>query len=221
MPLKMSPGILVKYLRSLAAAPLNRRWLAGLGGEQCLVLTYHRVLPRDEVDSWLEPGIYVTPGTLRCHIRFIIKYCDIVAVDRLGKKEAGHRKNRKPLCILTFDDGWLDFYTHAWPVLRKENVPSVVYLPTGLIGRNDIFWTDRLARLLEQKSGRAILGEQAKQIALPGGEVLGSSGLGKAIEHIKGYPWYQIDELLSSCEHKAGVSATRGSRSFMSWEEVS
>lgn len=40
---------------------------------------------------------------------------------------------QKPI-ILTFDDGYIDFYLNAYPILRKYNFKAVSFLPTGLIG---------------------------------------------------------------------------------------
>lgn len=39
----------------------------------------------------------------------------------------------KPV-VLTFDDGYENFYRVAFPILRKYNFQSVVFIPTGLIG---------------------------------------------------------------------------------------
>lgn len=39
----------------------------------------------------------------------------------------------KPI-VLTFDDGYEDFYTYAYPVLKKYNITATVFLPTGLLG---------------------------------------------------------------------------------------
>ncbi len=49
---------------------------------------------------------------------------------------------RKPLpertLALTFDDGFLDFHTHAAPVLLRLNLPAIVFLPIAHVGgRND------------------------------------------------------------------------------------
>lgn len=39
----------------------------------------------------------------------------------------------KPI-VLTFDDGYDDFYTYTYPVLKKYNITATVFLPTGLVG---------------------------------------------------------------------------------------
>jgi peptidoglycan/xylan/chitin deacetylase (PgdA/CDA1 family) len=38
------------------------------------------------------------------------------------------------LVVLTFDDGYQDFYTHAFPVLQQYGFAATVFLPTDFIG---------------------------------------------------------------------------------------
>jgi len=40
----------------------------------------------------------------------------------------------KPI-ILTFDDGYIDFYVNAFPILRKYGFHAVSFIPTGLINQ--------------------------------------------------------------------------------------
>ncbi|HWR05770.1 polysaccharide deacetylase family protein [Sporomusa sp.] len=42
----------------------------------------------------------------------------------------------KPL-IITFDDGYLDNYTNAFPVLQKYSMKASFYIITGMMGNND------------------------------------------------------------------------------------
>ena len=156
----MNLGIFVKYIRSLILQKAICRKLKSVSSNHCVILTYHRILPKGQVTDRVEPGMYVTPSTLQDHIQFLKKYFEIVAINRIENHSAarGYKKSQKPCCVISFDDGWLDFYTHAWPVLREEGVPAVVYLPTNLIGTEKSFWTDRLARVLE-KSGVETLAE--------------------------------------------------------------
>ena len=47
--------------------------------------------------------------------------------------QQGH-KSREKAVIITFDDGFRDFYDRAFPILRKHGHTATVFLPTGFIG---------------------------------------------------------------------------------------
>jgi peptidoglycan/xylan/chitin deacetylase (PgdA/CDA1 family) len=42
------------------------------------------------------------------------------------------------LVVITFDDGYRDVYTTAFPVLRARGVPFVLYVSTGLVGVSSV-----------------------------------------------------------------------------------
>jgi len=46
--------------------------------------------------------------------------------------------------VITFDDGYLDNYTHAYPVLRKFNLSATIFLATDFIDSDNIpDWEER------------------------------------------------------------------------------
>lgn len=49
--------------------------------------------------------------------------------------EKFQRVNSARLAVITFDDGFRDFYTSALPVLRQYNFGATVFLPTAFIGK--------------------------------------------------------------------------------------
>jgi len=49
---------------------------------------------------------------------------------RLGRGE----RLERPHVFLTFDDGYLDNHTHAWPLLREHGFGGIVFLLTDLVG---------------------------------------------------------------------------------------
>jgi peptidoglycan/xylan/chitin deacetylase (PgdA/CDA1 family) len=41
--------------------------------------------------------------------------------------------------VITFDDGFADFYTHAWPRLRRHTHSATVFIATGYVGRTSLW----------------------------------------------------------------------------------
>jgi peptidoglycan/xylan/chitin deacetylase (PgdA/CDA1 family) len=61
------------------------------------------------------------------------------AVERL------HDRTLPPYTMaITFDDGYRNNYTYAFPVLRAHSVPATIYLTTDFIEKQKPLWVDRL-----------------------------------------------------------------------------
>lgn len=67
---------------------------------------------------------------------------DIVSLNDLWR----HRHSKYPLASITFDDGWRDNYTSAFPILHELGVSATVFVTTGKIGSNSPFWQQQLGR---------------------------------------------------------------------------
>jgi len=129
---------------------LKRR--AALQG-RAIVLAYHRVLP-SSAPTWSHPGIIVTPETFERQMRLLTRDFRPLTLAEFE----GHLATRTPFesgsCLVTFDDGWIDTYTEAWPILRRLRVPAVVFLPSSFIGSSTPFWQERLGMLVAAAAAR-------------------------------------------------------------------
>lgn len=47
--------------------------------------------------------------------------------------------------LVTFDDGFVDNFEIAFPILRKYQIPGIFFVSTGYIGTPDAFWFERVA----------------------------------------------------------------------------
>ncbi len=109
------------------------------------ILTYHRVLNKD-FDT-VEPGMFVSDKTFELQLKILSDNYNVLQIDDLvlGLKN-GHPLNNNTIAI-TFDDGWLDNYENAYPLLRKYNLPATIFLATSYINTNYNFWTDKLLHI--------------------------------------------------------------------------
>jgi peptidoglycan/xylan/chitin deacetylase (PgdA/CDA1 family) len=110
------------------------------------ILAYHRVVPRPWDDfAFDEEIISATPEVFEAQMRFVQKNFDVVSFSDLDKCEREGRDWPKRALIVTFDDGYRDNYTEAWPILRDLNLPATIFLTTGHIGESKLFWWDAIA----------------------------------------------------------------------------
>ncbi|MDP3989543.1 MAG: polysaccharide deacetylase family protein [bacterium] len=67
-------------------------------------------------------------------IQYIAKHRKVVCVSKLVEM-VRNGNGVKGLVSVTIDDAYEDAYTHAFPVIKKYNIPVSIFVPTGLIGR--------------------------------------------------------------------------------------
>jgi peptidoglycan/xylan/chitin deacetylase (PgdA/CDA1 family) len=80
--------------------------------------------------------MFITRCTFEMHLNEISKSHDIVSLEELVDRPLCSRRQ----CAITFDDGWLDNYQEAFPVLKKFGAPATIFLPVAMIGSGRNFW---------------------------------------------------------------------------------
>ncbi len=111
------------------------------------ILMYHSI--SDEPENGIHPyyRINTSPKRFAEHMQFLhdnyYKVIDLSEAVRLISAESSGSPNPPTFhpsnipqkkVVLTFDDGYKDFYTQAFPVLYQYNFTSTVFLPTAFIG---------------------------------------------------------------------------------------
>lgn len=188
--------------------------LKKLSRDRLLIIMYHRILPGHEAERAVQAGMYVKPEIFRLHLEFLKKRFYLVPISALGsvKTKAPDAPNGKPCCVLTFDDGWHDFYQYAFPNLKECRVPATVFLPTDFIGTKRWFWTDLLAYFLLQKKKASVKSNSfsVSKIVKELEQLRGSfeSCLETGIEMLKAFRIDEIEEILSELLERRNESPT-------------
>ena len=88
--------------------------------DKAIVLMYHRVLPEHQHQlSHSHDGIIVHDKTFAKHVSFLRRKFEIFDVHQFTDFLSNKLSVSRPACFITFDDGWHDNYTHAFPISRK------------------------------------------------------------------------------------------------------
>ena len=57
--------------------------------------------------------------------------------------------NDHPWVAITIDDGFLDNYTHAWPILQRYGIPATIFLATDFIDTGRPPWPTQIIEILD------------------------------------------------------------------------
>lgn len=99
------------------------------------ILTYHYIRVNPERSDRLGFALSVTPADFAAQMDWLAQngYNPITTEDLYGYLNGMRGLPSKPV-ILTFDDGYADFFTTALPILRSHNFVAVAYVVSGFVG---------------------------------------------------------------------------------------
>ena len=111
-----------------------------------IVLAYHRVVdPQSQLAGPWDPGqISCLPHQFEAQAAHLARNFNVLSFSRLKAAQQELTPIPPLSVILTFDDGYLDNYQIAYPILKKYGISAIIFLPTDYIDRQNVFWWDKL-----------------------------------------------------------------------------
>lgn len=103
---------------------------------QLTILSLHRISP--ERDFFFDP---IDPAVFDKLLGYVKSKYEVISFQELTELT---KFPNKPLLILSFDDGYFDFYEYALPILKKHNLPSNHNIVNECASFNSLIWTQRL-----------------------------------------------------------------------------
>lgn len=106
-----------------------------------VVLMLHRVAKYDKSRLVPNEDLKVSPAFLQ---KTIDKYkkasFSFLSLDEVYDVVTGRTLLEKPFVSFTLDDGYLDNYTNAYPIFKRNNVPFCIFVATDFPDRKAILW---------------------------------------------------------------------------------
>jgi peptidoglycan/xylan/chitin deacetylase (PgdA/CDA1 family) len=213
-------------LHSTGMLRLYERALCGRRGPRVYILLYHRVSDDDPTcrNMAISARIFRRQMDYLAHSR----YRPISLTTLLDYLE-GRTELAGDSIAITFDDGYRDNFTTAFPILREFGVPATIFLTTGLIDSQEAPWWDRvgnaIARLAPSRAPQACPDPRIpactwRQVraAARGSRRRGLVRATGIVESLKSLGGCQRDQIVAALE---GIADCGGDNSLMlTWEMV-
>lgn len=104
---------------------------------------YHRIA-KPESDVW---EICVSAENFQQHLQVLKKKGNVVPLHQLCNEVNANRFAANTIAI-TFDDGYIDNFTTAKPLLEKYGLPATFFISSGNIETDKEFWWDELENII-------------------------------------------------------------------------
>ncbi|MEQ1770355.1 MAG: polysaccharide deacetylase family protein [Devosia sp.] len=127
-----------------------------------VIFTLHRVLPDDPADFSPNAILQVRPDFLD----YVIKRVRALGLDIVDMDEAVRRIEstglERKFVVFTFDDAYRDNLRYALPVLRRNQCPFTLYVPTALVDGVGEVWWQALEDIIAAQQAIAVPGDDGE-----------------------------------------------------------
>lgn len=161
-----------------------------------------------------------SPDAFEAQIRFLRKHYRLLSMDDVCR-ELEERRDASQAVAITFDDGYRDLYTHAFPILRRYGVPATVYLTAAAIENGEISWYDRIfvAAMTTRRKYLSVEDHKLRTLALSSRE----SRIHAATEIVRAFRRYSNRARIAACkalEQEAEPPASELKDRMLSWTQI-
>lgn len=186
------------------------------------IFMFHRVLPAGE--KCYEPELATSLSNFESVLNWLNQNFDILSLEDVADANAKRKRSGRPVCSITFDDGWVDNYLYAFPLLRKRGIPATIFLPTRFIGTSRRFWQELLwlcdARLEATGGKIEAIAEVARRFPWfpPARDVLRDYGAARWFLMTR--PTEEAEEFAQALTELVRPAGAAEGRAFVNWSEV-
>lgn len=112
------------------------------------ILLYHYVEYVQDKDDTIRQSLNIQPYTFESQIKTLQNAgYSFLTAGELGEVLDGKKDLPPKPVVLTFDDGYRDFYTDVFPILKKYKVMATEYVVSGFIGKPNYMFEKQIKEI--------------------------------------------------------------------------
>ena len=184
-----------------------------------LVLNYHRIGDGDTTPFDAD-NFSATEEDFDAHMAFLAHHYEVISLDDLPE---ARRDPRGRYVMVTFDDGYRDNYSLAFPILRRYRLPATFFIATGFLDDPKLAWWDRIAWTVRGSQLRQLPASEwwggPYPLTDPASQELATRAV---LAAFKRTPGSYTDHFLAALCTAAGIEPPDelGAQSWMTWNHI-
>ncbi|MCA9115590.1 MAG: polysaccharide deacetylase family protein [Planctomycetaceae bacterium] len=187
-----------------------------------LVLNYHRI--GSSVGELFDHALWsATARDFSRQVRWLASRFQLIGPDQIETVLSGEIRQA---VMLSFDDGYRDNYTAAFPILRDAGVPATFFISTGFIDSPSVPWWDEICWMIRSTRRTELLLPdefggvfQIDPVADPDCTVATRT----VLRRYKSVPGHRAGAFVQAVAHAAGTGrcpASAASELWMTWDMI-
>lgn len=133
--------ILRKLLKILVSELKIGKYLQNKGSIS--VLTYHGVISDSHA---INDYCFIKQSDFDRQMKYLSENFHVKSIDDAYLNESS---SKNPVAVITFDDGFMNNFEYAFPILKKYRLPATIFLSTKFIDTDETIWFCRVIQIIE------------------------------------------------------------------------
>ena len=118
-----------------------------------LILMYHNFY---KVGNDEHSNVCINIKEFEKQIIYLKKFYNIISLEKLVNHIGMGEDIPNNAVVLTFDDGYMNNYLLAYPILEKYNIHATIFLTTSYIDKEDWLWVNKLEYIISETKSNNI-----------------------------------------------------------------
>ena len=157
-------------------------------------------------------------------MKWLKRNTNILSMEEVFYILSNNKSFPKNAIAITFDDGFENNYSKAFPILKNLEIPTTFYISSAMIGSNKMFWVDKLEDCINNAKSKTINMILEKEYNF---ELKNSEDKINALTKIKSFCKMSknslkekvIEQLIAQTGHKPD-SSNSDNYKVMSWQQL-
>ena len=138
--------IAVSFVVVYSGAASFAQWLRKVRRRGTItILGYHEI----SQPTTYRGNSYIKPSDFERQLKYILRKCYLISLDEIMNMLTEKRTPERDVVAITFDDGCLDNYREALPIIQKIGCPATVFITTGFIDQTIEPWWASFDQLIQ------------------------------------------------------------------------